>query len=113
MLRFDKVNKAFGNKQILQNLSRHFSRGAFALRGPNGIGKTTLLSVLAGIVQPDAGEIWIAGHSLNGEGVAAKSQLSYVPDECPIYPFMTGRELLKICCSSQTMRSGTGCLGAC
>jgi ABC-type multidrug transport system ATPase subunit len=95
VLRFDKVNMAFGSKQVLQNLSRHFSCGVFALQGPNGIGKTTLLCVLAGIVQPDTGEIWVAGHSLQGEELAAKALLSYVPDECPIYPFMTGRELLK------------------
>ncbi|MEQ1619764.1 MAG: ABC transporter ATP-binding protein [Methylococcales bacterium] len=95
MLRFNKLNKAFGNKQVLQNVGCHFNRGIFALQGPNGIGKTTLLSVLAGIVPADAGEIWIAGHSLHSAPLAAKSCLAYVPDECPIYPFMTGRELLK------------------
>jgi ABC-type multidrug transport system ATPase subunit len=95
VLRFDQVDKAFGSKQVLQHVGCCFSRGVFALQGPNGIGKTTFLGVLAGIVQPDAGEIWIDGHSLQSAPLTAKSRLSYVPDECPIYPFMTGRELLK------------------
>ena len=94
MLRFDRLHKAYGAKRVLRNISRHLPRGAYSLRGPNGIGKSTLLAVLAGAVDADSGEVWIAGEPLHDAPAAAKARLAYVPDECPVYPFMTGRELL-------------------
>jgi ABC-2 type transport system ATP-binding protein len=94
MLRFEKVSKSYGSKPVLQALSGRFERGAFALRGPNGIGKSTLLRVLAGVVECDAGAAWIDGVPLHIDPVAAKARLAYAPDECPVYPFVTGRELL-------------------
>jgi ABC-2 type transport system ATP-binding protein len=45
-------------------------------------------------VEPDGGSVWVDGHSLAGDPAAAKARLAYVPDECPVYPFITGRELL-------------------
>jgi ABC-2 type transport system ATP-binding protein len=94
MLRFERICKSYGAKPVLQSLSGRFERGAFALRGPNGIGKSTLLRALAGIVELDAGAAWIDGRPLHADPVAAKTRLAYAPDECPVYPFLTGRELL-------------------
>ena len=52
------VSKAFGEKQVLQNVSHLFPEGKLTcVMGPSGCGKTTLLSLLLGLVQPDAGEI--------------------------------------------------------
>ncbi|MCP5015402.1 MAG: ABC transporter ATP-binding protein [Ketobacter sp.] len=95
MLRFNNLSKTFGYRKVLDNMGHAFGTGLYALHGPNGIGKSTLLSILAGIVKPDSGEIEVAGHLLQIEPLKAKARLSYVPDECPIYPFMTGRELLQ------------------
>ena len=94
-LSFHRVSKAFGRSKVLEGASHTFAPGLYALHGPNGIGKSTLLSILAGILEPDEGEVHIDGHSVQNDPVAAKARLSYVPDECPIYPFMTGRELLQ------------------
>ena len=95
MLRFEQVCKSYGSKRVLRNISHHFADGAFALRGPNGIGKSTLLAVLAGAIEADSGSIWIDQQPLHEAPIAAKARLAYVPDECLIYPFMTGRELLQ------------------
>ncbi|HEX8604594.1 MAG TPA: ABC transporter ATP-binding protein [Pseudoduganella sp.] len=94
MLTFERLDKSFGNKTILHQAGAHFAPGIHALRGPNGVGKSTLLRMLAGIVQPDSGAIHIGAHSLMDAPLAAKACLSYVPDECPVYPFMSGREFL-------------------
>ncbi len=93
-LRFHHISKAFGNRKVLDDASHAFEPGLYALHGPNGIGKSTLLSILAGILEPDAGRIEVDGHDLRAAPRAAKARLSYVPDECPVYPFMTGHELL-------------------
>lgn len=94
MLRFEGICKSYGGHPVLQDLGRTFGAGAFALRGPNGIGKSTLLRVLAGVVEADRGAVWIADKPLHADPVAAKSRLAYAPDECPVYPFLTGRDFL-------------------
>lgn len=94
MLRFEQLSKSYGGMPVLDRLSRHFTPGAYALRGPNGIGKSTLLRVLAGVTEPDSGGIWIDGVQMDAVSGTAKARLAYAPDECPAYPFMTGRELL-------------------
>lgn len=96
MLSFHNLSKAYGTKQVLSDVSYEFEPGVYALRGPNGIGKSTLLSILAGIVEADAGSVFIDGYELLRDPIGAKARLSYVPDECPVYPFMTGRELLSL-----------------
>ena len=95
MLRFDNVSKSFNKRKVLDGMSRNFPTGLYALHGSNGIGKSTLLAILAGILAPDSGAIDIDGCSLLGSPEAAKAKLSFVPDDCPVYPFMRGRELLQ------------------
>ena len=94
MLQFENLDKSFGNKTVLHRAGASFRPGIHALRGPNGIGKSTLLRILAGIVAPDRGTIHIGAHSLTDSPLAAKACLSYVPDDCPVYPFMSGIEFL-------------------
>jgi ABC-type multidrug transport system ATPase subunit len=94
LLRFENVSKSYGSRTVLQGRTGRFAPGAYGLRGPNGIGKSTLLRVLAGVDDVDGGDIAIDGHSLLAQPAAAKARLSYAPDECPVYPFVTGREML-------------------
>jgi len=94
VLRFEHLSKSYGGRQVLHNLRHDVACGAWALHGPNGIGKSTLLRVLAGVTEPDGGSIWIDGVPMDTASGAAKARLAYAPDECPAYPFMTGRELL-------------------
>jgi len=96
VLRFEGLVKSYGSRQVLQGLRADLAPGAHALRGPNGIGKSTLLRVLAGVTDADSGEIWIDGHHMTVAPQAARARLAYAPDECPVYPFMSGRELLDL-----------------
>lgn len=94
MLRFERLSKSFGARQVLRSVGYACAPGAFVLRGPNGVGKSTLLRILAGVISPDSGAVWIDNRALHDDPVAAKLRLAYAPDECPIYPFISGRELL-------------------
>jgi ABC-type multidrug transport system, ATPase component len=65
-----------------------------ALNDESGSGKSTLLGILAGTIEPDAGEVWLGGHSLRTAPREAKSTLTYVPEDCMTYPEQTGRDYL-------------------
>jgi len=55
---FEHVGKAFGDKEILKDFSLTLpAHGSVAFMGPSGFGKTTLLRLIAGIIQPDSGSI--------------------------------------------------------
>ena len=57
MLRFQNLSKRFGPKSVIRNAHGELAVGAHALQGANGSGKSTLLSLLAGAIEPDAGDI--------------------------------------------------------
>jgi spermidine/putrescine transport system ATP-binding protein len=65
LLELRGISKAFGTLKAVDNLSLTVGRGeVFSLLGPSGCGKTTLLRLLAGFLQPDDGEIILAGENL-------------------------------------------------
>ncbi len=61
------ISKAFGNNMILDNVDLTISRGeALGIIGPSGTGKSTILRIIAGLLAPDAGEIYIKGEQRLG-----------------------------------------------
>ena len=67
----------------------------YALLGPNGAGKTTTLRMVAGLLEPDAGEISIFGVDARRDPVAAKRLVAWVSDEPMIYEKLTPFEYLE------------------
>jgi ABC-2 type transport system ATP-binding protein len=67
----------------------------YSLLGPNGAGKTTTLRMVAGLLQPDAGEISIFGVDALADPVAAKQIVAWVSDEPMIYDKLTPFEYLE------------------
>lgn len=60
------ISKSFENHQVLHQVSLEIPRGAFVtLLGPSGCGKTTLLRIIAGFYEAEAGEVWIDGRQVN------------------------------------------------
>jgi ABC-2 type transport system ATP-binding protein len=95
---------SYDGREVFRSVDCHFATGVHALRGTNGIGKSTLLRLLAGAQRADAGRVWIDGIDLMQAPEDAKRRLSYVPDESPIYPFMTGEELLLFIAATKRTR---------
>ena len=67
----------------------------YALLGPNGAGKTTTLRMVAGLLEPDAGEVSIFGVDARRDPVAAKRLVAWVSDEPMIYEKLTPFEYLE------------------
>ncbi|MFL9962980.1 ATP-binding cassette domain-containing protein [Paraburkholderia sediminicola] len=95
MLRFDNLSKHYADRIIFEGLHYHAASGCIALNDESGSGKSTLLGILAGTIEADSGDVWLGGHSLRSAPRAAKSVLTYVPEDCMIDPDRTGREYLK------------------
>ncbi|MBP1203518.1 ABC-type multidrug transport system ATPase subunit [Duganella sp. 1411] len=95
MIQVSGLSKSLGAQTVFRSLAFEWGpRGAICICGPNGSGKTTLLSMLAGASAPSAGDIVLNGRSLVHAHQAALEVVSYVPDGCPVYPFLSGREWL-------------------
>lgn len=110
MLQCNGIAKAYGSRRIFENLNYRLPAGVYALQGPNGIGKSTFLSVLSGAIEADAGEILIDGVSMRAAPLEVRQWLSYVPDESPIYPFMTGMDLLEFVAAAKKTNVDTALL---
>src|SRR5437879_150389 len=67
----------------------------YALLGPNGAGKTTTLRMVAGLLRPDAGSVFISGIDALADPVAAKQIMAWVSDEPMIYDKLTPLEYLE------------------
>jgi len=89
------VSKSYGRRSAVRNLTLEILRGEiFAFLGPNGAGKTTTIKMIVGLLKPNAGTVEVCGHSVGSNGVAAKAQIAYVPDQPFLYEKLTGREFL-------------------
>lgn len=95
MLRIDNLSKHYSGHPVFQGLTRTLAPGCFALCEEDSTGKSTLLNVIAGVLAPDAGDVWVDGHSLTHARRQAQARIAYVPDSCLQFPTMTGRELLE------------------
>jgi len=88
--------KSFGSLTAVDDVSLRISPGeTFGLLGPNGAGKTTAISMIAGLLEPDAGSITIMGEPMVNSSVAAKRHIGLVPQDLAIYPELSARDNLR------------------
>ena len=93
-LRVTGLRKTF-QRPAVDGLDLKVGQGEFyALLGPNGAGKTTTLRMVAGLMQPDAGEVSIFGIDALADPVAAKRITAWVSDEPMIYDKLSPAEYL-------------------
>ena len=97
LLELAHLRKSYGSVTALDDLSLAVPEGClYGLLGPNGAGKTTTLRILATLLEPDAGEVHVAGLDALADPRAVREQLGYVAQEVAIDKILTGRELLQL-----------------
>jgi ABC-2 type transport system ATP-binding protein len=90
------LRKRFGEVEAVRGVSFRIGEGeTYGLLGPNGAGKTTTISMVCGLLELDAGEVFIVGRRLTSRSVAEKAAIGYVPQELAIYPDLSARENLR------------------
>ena len=76
MLVLDQISKSYGGRAVLSRLSHTFQGGEFvAIMGESGVGKSTLLNIIAGLDAPDSGQVIVDGAPMSTLDDAAATRL--------------------------------------
>ncbi|GAA1818419.1 ABC transporter ATP-binding protein [Agromyces neolithicus] len=87
--------KRFGENTAVDGISLDVRAGSFyGIVGPNGAGKTTTLSMVTGLLRPDAGSVGINGIDAWADPQAAKRATGVLPDRLRLFDRLTGAQLL-------------------
>src|SRR6266545_3885575 len=91
-LEVKSVSKSFGKKKVLEELSLGVERGeCLVVFGPSACGKTTLLRLIAGVLEPDQGEVWIDGKPVMDVGPESRG-VAMAFQNFALYPHMDAFE---------------------
>jgi branched-chain amino acid transport system ATP-binding protein len=97
LLQVENIHTYYGDSHVLDGVSLQVNPGEIvAILGRNGVGKSTTLKSIIGVVQPRQGSVLFKGQRINGKqpfGIA-RSGIGYVPEERRIFPGLTVRENL-------------------
>lgn len=94
MLEIKSVNKSYGKKQVLFDVSYRFSDGVYGLLGPNGAGKSTLLQIMTDNLACDSGDIVYEGKSILRNSKHYRKNLGYVPQLQGMYEMFSAYQFL-------------------
>ncbi|MFB2969837.1 urea ABC transporter ATP-binding subunit UrtE [Aerosakkonema sp. BLCC-F183] len=111
MLHVSGLNVYYGESHILRNVDLSISSGEMVcLIGRNGVGKTTLLKTIMGLLKPRTGSINFAGESIDGKSPdkRAKLGIGYVPQGREIIPRLSVKENLLLGLEARDDRRMTG-----
>lgn len=99
MIEFSHVKAGYPGKEIFSDLSLRFpEKGAVALMGPSGLGKTTLLRLMAGLMQPERGEI----RGLEGKKIA------FLFQEDRLLPWLTAEKNVSLVSDEEKAKEWLG-----
>lgn len=110
MIELTSVNQKYGGTQILWDLDLKIKKGSrTCIMGRNGVGKTTLLQVIMGMLPISSGSLVINDQNMAKSSVESRPELGlgYVPQGRHIFPLLTVEENLKISLNCKRQKSKT------
>lgn len=97
ILKCDKLNKSFGKKKILKDVSFELYEGdILGFIGPNGAGKTTTIKMILGLQSIDSGTVLINGYDIKKDFEKAILSVGTIVENPDLYMYLTGYENLKL-----------------
>jgi len=97
MLEVRNLKKRYGSLIAVDGISLKAAAGeTIGLLGPNGAGKTTTVSMIAGLLRPDAGEVLIEGRPLVNDNDPLKRRIGLVPQDLALYDELSALENLHL-----------------
>lgn len=94
MIKISNLSKSYGSLKIFEDFSCELPAGIHVIVGKNGVGKSTLIAMIAGILACDSGRIMFSGTDGAAQVFDIRHHGSYVPDKPDFYPFIRGKEFL-------------------
>jgi len=90
------VDKFYGKSQVLSNMNLSLQAGeVLGLFGHNGAGKSTMMKLILGLIEPDAGSVKALGHTPTDMGSQAyRRQFGYLPENVSFYDQLSGLDVL-------------------
>ena len=89
------LTKRFGETVAVDHVSLSVPAGTmFGIVGPDGAGKTTTLSIVAGLLRPDGGSVSVHGVEVWANPAVAQRNIGVVPDRLRLFDRLTGRQML-------------------
>lgn len=90
MLEIKQLTKTYNTNTIFKALNLSVADGeVLSIVGPSGIGKTTLIKILAGLETPDAGEVRLNGEQLAIDGTRADAKVGLIFQDFNLFPNYT------------------------
>ncbi len=105
-----RVKDELGEKEILKNINLTLDERFVAFTGPNGGGKSTLAKVIAGIITPTEGRIYLDGEDVTDLSVTERAQqgISYAFQQPVRFKGLTVRDLINIA-AGKTLKVSDAC----
>jgi len=95
MIEVQQISRSYGTLRAVDQVSFAIDRREIVgLLGHNGAGKTTIMKMLTGFLEPSSGQILIDQIDLANRRRAAQRQIGYLPENCPLYPELSVLEHL-------------------
>ena len=109
MIEASHLTKSYGDFRAIEDVDFSVGKGeVVAFLGPNGAGKSTTMKILTGYLAPTSGSARIAGIDVANDRLRAAQVIGYLPENGPLYPEMTPREVLEFFAEAR----GLGSAGA-
>ncbi|MBF0195493.1 MAG: ABC transporter ATP-binding protein [Magnetococcales bacterium] len=90
MIDVSNLTRNYGAFKAVDNVSFNIGHGeVVGLLGHNGAGKTTIMKMLTGFLEPTSGTIKVDGLDIEQDKSAIQSRIGYLPENCPLWPEMT------------------------
>lgn len=94
-IQFKHVTRQFDGFRAVDDVSFTIGQSEIVgLLGHNGAGKTTVMKLLTGYLEPTSGEIIVGGLHIRSDTQSIQAQLGYLPENCPLWPDMSIIEFL-------------------
>ena len=95
MISVSNLEKRYGDLVAVSGVSFEVQAGeVVGLLGQNGAGKTTIMKILTGFLEPTQGSVTVGGIDVAQDRLGVQAQIGYLPENAPLYPEMLVQEYL-------------------
>tara|TARA_A100001015_G_scaffold102440_1_gene113781 strand:- start:394 stop:1314 length:921 start_codon:yes stop_codon:yes gene_type:complete len=89
MISVSNLSRSYGSTIAVDNVSFEITNGeVVGLLGHNGAGKTTIMKMITGFIEPSSGSVEVDGLVLGENTVGIQKKIGYLPENCPVWPEM-------------------------